>query len=366
MLMRSNVMNMMIAAVLLGAFPIAAADVKVELGRQGKEWIGSSVIGDDGSGVVALASHSPRYSRLVSFDKSGAATELRVPGIAINSIELLGKNRYFISGATDGHYTARIIEAAKSGVVTVWDSASLGETVTRNENAVVAVDSSGTQWTALVPSTGGRFSVLFGSISSPAPAMTHHFESSGAFKGTPAPGFSGGSYDLAMLNGPRGDAHVAVLTPNGSVHVVSANSGLKAILTSPLGGGRLLWEPSTQTLWVESGAAWSSFPLAATIREPKEKTAKPALKRASLTTKFDRRSGRAVSAFPLSGGRFALRTNHDGRSAIEIFTAADAVPQVIGLSDLAPTGIIKISPSARYLLALPEGPKSNAILIKTP
>jgi len=364
--MRRNFMNVMIAAALLGALPAAAADPRVELRRQAREWIGSSIITDDGSGIVAVASHSPRYSRLVSFNKSGAATELRVPGIAINSIESLGKDRYFISGATDGHYTARVIDASKSGVVTLWDSSSLGDTVTKNENAVVAVDASGAQWTALVPSTGGRFSVLFGSISNPVPTMTYHFESSGSFKGTPPRGFSGGSYDLAMLNGPRGDAHVAVLTPSGSVHVVSANSGLKTILTSPLGGGQLLWEPSTQTLWVESGDAWSSFPLAATIRESKDKTAKPSMKRASLTTKFDRRSGRAVSAFPLSGGRFALRTNDNGRSAIEIFTAADAVPQVIGLSDLTPTGIVRISPSARYLLTLPEGPKSSTLLIKTP
>ena len=365
--MRTQVMKLMIAAALLGSLPLAA-DVKVDLRRQAQEWIGSSVIADDGSGVVAVASHSPRYSRIVSFNKSGAASELRVPGLAINAIEPLGRNRYFVSGAAGGHYTARVIEASKggSGVVTVWDSASLGSAVTGNENAVVAVDASGAEWTALVPSTNGKFSVLFGSVPGTAAEMQYHFESGSSFKGAPARGFSGGSYDLAMLNAPRGDAHAAVLTPSGSVYVVSAKSGLKAVLTSPLGGGQLLWEPSTQTLWVESGDAWSSFPLAATIREQKEKTAKPAVQRASLTTKFDRRSGRAVSAFPLSGGRFALRTNNGGRSSIEIFTAADATPQVIGLSDIPQTGIVKISPSARYLLALPDGPKSNAILIKTP
>lgn len=171
--------------------------------------------------------------------------------------------------------------------------------------------------------------MLFGSTSRPTADLQHHFEGSASYKGTPPRGFSGGSYDLAMLDGPRGDAHAAVLMPNGSVYVVSAESGLEAILTSPLGGGQLLWEPSTRTLWVESGDAWSSFPLAATIRESKEKSGKPALKRASLTTKFDRKSGRAVTAFPLSDGRFALRTNTNGRSALEIFTAAGAVPQVI-------------------------------------
>lgn len=364
--MRKNIVTLMIAAALLAALPVAAADVKVELRRQAKEWIGSSVIADDGSGVVAVASHAPRYSRLVSFNKSGAATEVRVPGIAINAIEPLGKNRYFVSGAVDGHYAARVIEASKSGVVTLWDSASLGTSVTGNENAVVAVDGSGTEWAALVPSTGGRFSVLFGTVSGPVASATYHFESASSFKGAPPRGFSGGSYDLAMLNGPKGDTHAAVLMPSGSVFVVSAKSGLKTILTSPLGGGQLLWEPSTQTLWVESGDAWSSFPLAATIRESKEKTAKPSTKRPALTTKFERKSGRAVSAFPLSGGRFALRTNDSGRSALEIFPAADAAPQVIGLSDLPPAGIVKVSPGAKYLLALPEGPKSSTIVIKTP
>lgn len=363
--MSKNIVNAVIAAVLLIALPLAAADVKVDLRLQAKEWIGSSAIADDGSGVVAVASHAPRYSRLVSFDKSGAATELRVPGIAINAIEPLGRNRYFISGAVDGHYAARVIEASAKGVVTVWDSSSLGETVARNEEAVVAVDGTGTEWAALVPSANGRFSVLFGGVSG-ASGPKYHFEHGATFKGTPARGFSGGSYDLAMLNGPRGDAHAAVLTPSGSVYVVSAKSGLKTILTSPLGGGELLWEPSTQTLWVESGEAWSSFPLAETIRTPKEKTAKATLKRAALTTKFDRKIGRTVSAFPVSGGRVALRTNDGGRSAIEIFAAPDAAPQVIGLSGLPPTGIVRISPSARYLLALPGGPKSNAIVIMTP
>jgi hypothetical protein len=366
MLMRKTIVNVIIAAALLAALPIAAADVKVELRRQPQEWIGSSVIADDGSGVVAVASHAPRYSRLVSFNKSGAATELRVPGIAINAIEPLGRNRYFVSGAVNGHYAARVIETSKSGATTVWDSTSLGEKVTRNEYAVVAVDATGAEWAALAPAAGGRFSVLFGSTSGSAAGAQYHFESAATFQGSRPRGFSGGSYDLAMLNGPRGDAHVAVLLPTGSVYVVSAKSGLKTILTSPLGGAQLLWEPSTQTLWVQSGEAWSSFPLAATIRESKEKTAKPALKRASLTTKFERKSGRAVSAFPLSGGRFALRTNHDGRSAIEIFTAADATPQIIGLSDVPPTGIVKVSPGAKYLLALPEGPKSNSVVIKTP
>ena len=363
--MRRNIMSVMIAASLLGASP-SAADVKVDLRRQAQEWIGSSVIADDGSGVVAVVSPSPRYSRLVQFDKTGAATELRIPGITVNAIQPVGKDRFFISGAAGGHYTARVIEASKGGVVTVWDSVKLGDAVTRNENAVVAVNANGTEWTALVPSTGGRFSVLFGSTSRSVADLQHHFEGSASYKGTPPQGFSGGSYDLAMLGGPRGDAHAAVLMPNGSVYVVSAKSGLETILSSPLGGGQLLWEPSTQTLWVESGDAWSSFPLAATIRESKEKSGKPALKRPSLTTKFDHKSGRAVSAFPLGDGRFALRTNHDGRSAIEIFTSADAVPQVIGLSDVLPAGIVKLSPNARYLLAYPEGPKSNAILIKTP
>jgi hypothetical protein len=316
-----------LAAALLIALPVAAG-VQVELRRQPAEWIGSSVIADDGSGVVAVASHSPRSSRLVSFDKSGAATELRVPGIAINAIRPLRRNRYFVSGATEGHYTARVIEASKSGVVTVWDSASLGDAVTKNEDAVVAADASGVEWTALVPSAGDRFSVLFGSVSHPVATATYHFESVASFKGTPPRGFSGGSYDLAMLDGPRRDAHVAVLMPNGSVYVVSAKSGLKAILTSPLGGGQLLWEPSTQTLWLESGDTWSSFPLAATIRESKEKTAKPSMKRASLTT--------------------------------------ESIPQVIGFSDRAPTGIVKVSPSTKYLLVLPEGPKSNAVVIGTP
>jgi hypothetical protein len=132
-----------------------------------------------------------------------------------------------------------------------------------------------------------------------------------------------------MLDGPRGDTHAAVLMPNGNVYVVSAKSGLKAILTSPLGGGRLLWERSTQTLWVESGDRWSSFPLAATIREPKETTARPALQQAAIT-------------------------------------AAGAVPQVIALSDVAPDAIVKVSPSAKYLLVLPEGPKSNAAVIRKP
>jgi hypothetical protein len=116
--------------------------------------------------------------------------------------------------------------------------------------------------------------------------------------------------------------------PNGNVYVVSAKSGLKAILTSPLGGGRLLWEPSTETLWVESGDRWSSFPLAATIREKKE-TAKPALRHAAVT-------------------------------------AADVVPQAIALSNAASDGIVKVSPGAKYLLVLPEGPKSNAAVIRKP
>lgn len=365
--MRKNIMNLMIAAALLAALPVAAADVKVNLRLQPKEWIGSSVIADDGSGVIAVASHAPRYSRLVSFDKSGAATELRVPGIAINALQPLGRNRYFISGAVDGHYAARVIETSKNGVATVWDSSSLGDAVTRNEDAVVAVDATGTEWAALVPSAGGRFSVLFGSVAGGSTAVAkHHFESGASFKGAAPRGYSGGSFDLAMLDGPRGDAHVAILIPTGSVYVVSAKSGLKTILTSPLGGGELLWEPSTRTLWVESGDAWSSFPLAETIRTPKQAAAKPALKRPALTTKFDRRSGRAVTAFPLTGGRFALRTNDGGRSAIELFTAADAQPQVIGLSDLPPTGIVKVSPSARYLLTLPQGPKSSAAVIRTP
>lgn len=154
--------------------------------------------------------------------------------------------------------------------------------------------------------------------------------------------------------------------PTGSVYVVSAKSGLKTILTSPHGGGELLWEPSTQTLWVESGDTWSSFPLAETIRTAKAPAAKPALKRPALTTRFDRRSGRAVTAFPLTGGRFALRTNDGGRSALELFTAADAAPQMIGLSDLPPAGIVRVSPGARYLLTLPQGSKSNAAAIGTP
>lgn len=363
--MRAHGTKAIIAAVLLTVLPASAADVKIELRRQAHEWIGASVIADDGSGVVALASHSPRYSRLLSFDKSGAVTDLRVPGIAINSIERLGRNRYFVSGAAGGHFTARIVEASKSGVSTVWDAVRLGAALTANEDAVVAVDRSGTDWTALVPSSGGRFSVLFGSVPGSMPEMRHHFESGSSFKGKPGRGFTGGSYDLAMLNGPRGDAHVAVLTPTGSVYVVSAKSGLKAILTSPIGGGQLLWEPTAQTLWVESGDAWAAFPLATTIGESKEKTASPAMQRAALTTRFDRRNGRAVTAFPLSGGRFALRTNDAGRSAVEIFAGPDDVPQVIELSGLKPTGIVKVSPGAKYLLVLPDGPKSNMGLIRT-
>jgi hypothetical protein len=363
MLMRTNNMKLMLAALLLGALPLAA-DLKIDLHRQTQEWIGASVIADDGSGVIAIASHSPRYSRIVSFDPAGAASEVRVSGLAINAIEPLSRNRYFASGAVDGHYAARVIEVSKSGVVTVWDSAGLGDTVTRNENAVV--DTDGAEWTALVPSTSGTFSVLFGNVPGAAAEAQYHFESGASFHGAPARGFSGGSYDLAMLNAPRGDTHAAVLTPSGSVFVVSAKSGLKAVLHSPLGGGRLLWDSSTQTLWVESGDAWSSFPLAATISRQKEKTAKPVVQRPALTTKFDRRSGPATGAFPLSGGRFALRTTNGGRSSIEIFTAADAIPQVIGLPDVPPTGIVKISAGARYLLALPDGPKGDAILIKTP
>lgn len=361
--MRKTIVKMAIVAALVAALPAAAADVKVELRRQAQEWIGSSVIADDGSGVVALASHSPRSSRLVSFTPAGAATEVRVPGIAVNAIQPLGSDRYFLSGAAEGHYAARVVQVSNGEVITLWDSSSLGESVTRNENAVVRVEASGTEWAALVPATGGRFSVLFGSVSDPASVTKHHFESAASFQGTPARGFSGGSYDMAMLGGPRGDAHVAVLLPTGSVYVVSPKSGVKAILTSSLGGGQLLWEPSAETLWVESGNAWSSFPVGKTILATKPAAAKPAMQRPVLVTKFEKRTGRPVAAFPLSGNSFALRTNDNGRAAIEIFTTADTSPRVVGLSDLPPAGIVKISPSARYLLTLPEGPKSNAIVI---
>lgn len=74
----------------------------------------------------------------------------------------------------------------------------------------------------------------------------------------------------------------------------------------------------------------------------------------------------AVASFPLSGGRLALRTIDAGRSAIEIFTALDAASQVIGLSDLKPAGIVRVSPGAKYLLILPDGAKSNMVVIRTP
>lgn len=155
------------------------------------------------------------------------------------------------------------------------------------------------------------------------------------------------------------------MLPSGSVYVVSARSGVKAVLSSPIGGAELLWEPSAKILWVESGDAWSSFPLADVLGTPKEKAERPAIQRANLTTKFARRKARAVSAFPLSGGRFALRTSDGGASSIEIFSAPDGDPQVIGLPNLAPSGIVKVSPNATYVLTLPEGPKSNAFVIGT-
>lgn len=199
--MRSNLCGFVVAVTIASALSMSGADVRIPLPRQNDEWIGSSFISNDGSGAVVLASHAPRYSRLVSFDKSGATSETKIPGIAINAIEPVGGNRYFISGAIDSHYVARLIETTPTGISTLWDSTTLGQAVTRNENAVVAMDRTGNEWTALVPSVGGRFSVLFGSTSNAEAAARHDFESKTSFQGKPGSGSSGGSYDVKMLGG---------------------------------------------------------------------------------------------------------------------------------------------------------------------
>lgn len=343
-----------------------AADVTIPVNLKAKEWIGASLIEDDGSGAIIVTSPAPRASRAIRFDARGKATEVGVAGISINSIQPLGGNRYFVRGGVgsgkDAHYAARIVDLATGA--TSWDSSKL--VASTNENAVTAVDARGEHWAALVPTSSTRFTVLFGAVSKNAPTMKYHFESQATFGQGPSGQFTGGSWDLAVLDGRGADTHVAVLTPHGSVYIVSAESGTKTILSPERGGGQLLWEQTTRTLWVESGESWSAFPLAATVDRQKAKTAAPASGRAALVTSFALKSGRAASAFPLSGGRFALRTRNLGQSAVEIFSTHDAAPQIVPLPDLPAEGIVKVSRGGRAILTLRNGPRSAAAVVKTP
>jgi hypothetical protein len=343
-----------------------AADVTIPVKLKANEWIGASLIEDDGSGTIIVTSPAPRASRVIRFDARGKATEVGVAGVSINSIQPLGGNRYFIRGGVgsgkDAHYAARIVDLATGA--TSWDSSKL--VASTNENAVTAVDAKGEHWAALVPTSLTRFSVLFGGVSANGATMKYHFENEATFGAGPSAQFTGGSWDLAVLGGRAGDTHVAVLTPQGSVYIVSAESGTKAILSPERGGGQLLWEQSTRTLWVESGESWSAFPLADTLDRQKAKTAAPASGRATVTTSFDRKHGSASSAFPLTGGRFALRTRSNGESAVEIFSAHDAAPQVVPLPGIPEEAIVKVSSGGRAILTLPNGPRSAAAVVKLP
>lgn len=355
--------TLIIAALTTGSL---AADVTIPVKLKANEWIGASLIEDDGSGTIVVTSPTPRASRVIRFDPRGKTTEVGVAGISMNSIQPLGGNRYFVRGGVgsgkDAHYAARIVDLATGA--TSWDSSKLIPST--NENAVAAVDAKGEHWAALVPTSSTRFTVLFGAVSGNAATMKYHFENQATFGAGPSAQFTGGSWDLAVLGGRAGDTHVAVLTPQGSVYVVSAESGTKTILSPERGGGQLLWELSTRTLWVESGESWSAFPLSDAIDRQKAKTAAPASGRATVTTSFDRKHGRASSAFPLTGGRFALRTRNGGESAVEIFSAHDAIPQVVPLPGIPEQAIVKVSRGGRAILTLPNGPRSAAAVIKLP
>ncbi|HEX2060786.1 MAG TPA: hypothetical protein VHK90_08590 [Thermoanaerobaculia bacterium] len=304
----------------------ATADVRIAVDPRPNEWIGASVVAVDGSGAVVMTSGSPRVSRLIRFDARGNKSETRIDGISVNALQPAGNDRFFIRGAigsgADARYVARLIRLTNGSLVTLWDSATLGSRVTRNEDAVVTLDPTGEWWSALVPSSSRRFAVLFGKTSAEDATMTYHVENETRFVNAPPAGFTGGSWELVSLGG----THAAALTPQGSVYIVSADDGVKTILSPERGGGHLEWDAATQTLWVESGKTWTAFALQDTLARRKEKTAKPGTTHASATT--SQRPGPARPA------------------------------------GLPPGATVSVSPGGRAMLILPSGPRSREVIVR--
>jgi hypothetical protein len=342
----------------------AYADRTVRLDVHPGEWIGAITVTDDGSAVAAIASREPRQSRLLRFDAKGTASEVLMSGIAVNSVQVIDDTRVFLKGATGpAGYTARLVDTATGAVL--WDAASLGPAITTNEEAIVAISDDGRNWAALQPLVAGRFRVLFGSMSRPAPATTYNFETQTRFSRGARGDFTGGSWDLALLAAPNAELHAAILTPQGSVYVVSASSGLKTILSPSAGGGHIAWHADGRKLWVQNGERWVVFDLSQDVARKKEREAAPWPAAAEKRPLLPLVTGSATTGIPLADGGFARQTRDEHGTAIEIFANPDAAPERIPLPGTSPAAVVRISPRGRAILILPDGPRSSSVVIRT-
>lgn len=312
----------------------------VDLGLRPGEFIGAAQVLDDGSAVLAVASQSPRQSRLVRIGLSGQAESVPVDGVAINHLQLVGPERYFVGGATANGYAHRLIGVSGGRESVLWDSTSLPASLRQGEY-ILRVDAAAKRWGSAVV-RGDTLAFSWGTIGAARPAATMTIESK--VTGRFPPRFVFDATDIVF----RGQ-DAAVLW-QGRVYLADlATARVDEVLSPSSGGAELHYDTTTGTIWV-GGNEWVAYDL----RTPRS----GAQRRAERTVAADRAGWSAV----LSGGRIA-QLDRDGMRSVTILDARGRTESTLRLPNATQFSVVRVSETGRAILVEPEGPRGSTVEI---
>jgi hypothetical protein len=266
MLMRSAAA--VLTLTLLGATPLIAVALKLDLKLSKQEWISAAQVDDDASGAIVVAQTKPRATRLVRFHANGESATTRLEGMAVNHFEALpdaGPDRYLIAGSIDadgdGRYVHRIVEWKDNSLRTLWDSTQLPPRAL-DSDPYIRVSADGRLW-ATVAQRNGTLRFTWGEVAQAAPRATMTVESARVelpehfvFDGT----------DVVFVRS-KGNQSVAAVLWTGRVYLFDLATGsVAAVLAPPAGGATLMFDRRHDTLWV-GGNEWAAFPIGSALRD---------------------------------------------------------------------------------------------------
>lgn len=324
---------------------VASADVQIPLQLRPSEWIGAQWISDDGSGLLAVTSHSPRSTRLLHFARGSVVRQTAVGDLAINQLRPVAGG-LFVSGATlrgaTAAYAHRLIRLRDGGHDVVWDASTLrGDVV--GPDSHVKVSSDARFWVSAVE-TGHGFNVAVGKIGSNVPQRTHRFKV--ARVPTTPPGMVADAFAVEFIG--TGTASVAVLW-RGRVYAFSDQSNEARLLTPRWGGSSLAYDSRANILWVNTSDTVTAFELP--LQQGQHGRAIEPQRTARFTGARDAR--------PLSNGLVAVRSE----SHLSLARADGS--RVATVVELPRNGSFAVSPSGSEVLILPQGPKSSMAVVRT-
>lgn len=357
-------MNVFLCAIaLVMTTSVVAADVQIRIGQQPKEWIGASMIEDDGSGIIAVKNVNAKSARLLHFDSKGNVQSAVIPDMAVNHLKRLTDGTLFIGGARERGsrviYDFRIVRLRNGRYETLWEASSLSAHGFE-EGAGVDIDVSpdGKRW-AMTSQKRRGYRLAIGDVGKTEPLIDYDFTLD-SNSGKRPRGFVDDAFDVEFVST---DSPTVAVLRSGKVWVFSGKQESPLLLTPFQGGSSLSFDPQTNKLWVNTTAILSAFDGSALgAATDITRGVQP-----SSIVQFD---SKARQIFALTNGDVILVKRVGDGSEVVFVHGADATTAVedkhrfIASSPLH--GSVAVSPSGSAVLLMPKGPASDAVTVHKP